>query len=216
MFYVYLLKDPRTGEPFYAGKGQGDRAWHHQREVVNGTAKSNPSKIKRIQQILDDGLQVEVSIVAEYAYEEDALDHEFHLIEATQGLTNVAPGGEPRNKIGLCAARLRRLQELLSQLVSLKNSKFPKRHLIRGEPIGLRAFEKLKAAGKTSPQDDEKMAAFLESLPPSQALMRRYYRICERIARVKLAVVSAEEELVSLRRSERRTRFEVSECAQAS
>jgi uncharacterized protein len=28
-FYVYVLVDPRTGRPFYVGKGVGDRCWQH-------------------------------------------------------------------------------------------------------------------------------------------------------------------------------------------
>jgi hypothetical protein len=89
MFYVYELRDPRNGVAFYVGKGQGDRAHAHQREVVRGTARSNPAKIAKIREILETGHQVEVSILAEYRDESDALDHEYHSIVSRPDLTNM-------------------------------------------------------------------------------------------------------------------------------
>ena len=34
-FYVYALKDPRDkpAKPFYVGKGTGNRAWDHQKNI---------------------------------------------------------------------------------------------------------------------------------------------------------------------------------------
>lgn len=32
--YVYLLRDPRNGEPFYVGKGRGSRVYHHVWDVL--------------------------------------------------------------------------------------------------------------------------------------------------------------------------------------
>jgi uncharacterized protein YdcH (DUF465 family) len=119
MFYVYELRDPRNGQVFYVGKGQGDRAYQHQREVLNGTAKTNPAKIAKIQEILAADMQVEVAIVAEYVYEEDALDHEFHLVEANPTLTNVMPGGASGMKISelyLAKSRYARLCNVCKQL----------------------------------------------------------------------------------------------------
>ena len=35
-FYVYALRDPRTGHVFYVGKGRGNRVFSHVRAVLAG------------------------------------------------------------------------------------------------------------------------------------------------------------------------------------
>lgn len=92
-FYVYQLVDPRTGLPFYVGKGQRDRAWQHQRDVEAGRPGKNERKVQRIREILQSGADVEVTIVAQYELESDALDHEYRLVDAMPTLTNIHPGG---------------------------------------------------------------------------------------------------------------------------
>ena len=54
--YVYALVDPRTNEPFYIGKGEGNRVFSH----VNGSEESIfvSEKIKQIQDIQTDGFDV--------------------------------------------------------------------------------------------------------------------------------------------------------------
>ena len=120
MFYVYELRDPRNGIAFYVGKGQGDRAYQHQREVINGKARINLAKISKIKGILEAGLQVEVCIIAEYDLEEDALDHEFHRIDKDMTLTNVAPGGSGgRSPLSKAVSDLRRAENLLKEIERL-------------------------------------------------------------------------------------------------
>ena len=46
-YYVYGLIDPKTKEPFYVGKGKGDRALHHLSENEN----INEAKQRRIKEI---------------------------------------------------------------------------------------------------------------------------------------------------------------------
>jgi hypothetical protein len=92
-FYVYQLADPRTGTVFYVGKGQNRRAWDHERAVAAGKSSGNRRKDDVIRDILAYGLCVDVQIVAEYADETDALDHEYRLVDAMPTLTNVQPGG---------------------------------------------------------------------------------------------------------------------------
>jgi len=92
-FYVYLLVDPRTGVPFYCGKGQRGRAWQHAIVVVRGDLSGNSRKVAKIQEILMRGGDVEIQIVAEYELENDALEHEFELVDSMPELTNIMPGG---------------------------------------------------------------------------------------------------------------------------
>lgn len=47
MFYVYQLIDPATNNPFYIGKGSGNRPKHHLYETEYNTA--NVRKYNKIQ-----------------------------------------------------------------------------------------------------------------------------------------------------------------------
>ena len=129
MYYVYELRDPRTSISFYGGKGCGGRAYEHQREVLRGTATSNPAKIACIKDILAAGFQVEVAIIAEYPFEEDALAHEFNMVAANPSWTNVMPGGIPTSPLSpLTAATLnvKRLKKLIAELNSILSKHFIK------------------------------------------------------------------------------------------
>lgn len=115
-FYVYQLVDPRDGLPFYVGKGQGWRAWQHQRAVQTGKPGGNASKVAKIEEILRTGSEVEVQIVAVYDLELEALDHEYRLVDASPTLTNVMPGGigrveTPEMALRRYRARKKKLQE---------------------------------------------------------------------------------------------------------
>ncbi len=53
-YYVYLYVDPRTNEPFYVGKGQGDRALAHLCDT------SESLKVARIKEIQALGLEPQI------------------------------------------------------------------------------------------------------------------------------------------------------------
>ena len=88
--YVYRLIDPRNGETFYVGKGQGDRIFAHIREQVEEDDPSN--KLKRIRDIHLAGFDVAHVIHRHGMEDKTAFEVEAALIDAYPGLTNVAGG----------------------------------------------------------------------------------------------------------------------------
>ena len=70
--YVYLCVDPRDGQPFYVGKGMGNRLFSHLKD------KSESAKVQRIEELRKLGLEPQLEILKYGLSEEDAL-----LVEAT-------------------------------------------------------------------------------------------------------------------------------------
>ena len=93
--YVYTLTDPRSGEIFYVGKGQGRRMYMHERLARLGRPAGNYEKFLRIQSILRDHQRPTLEIVICYDNALDAYDHERQLISkiGLENLTNIRPGG---------------------------------------------------------------------------------------------------------------------------
>ncbi len=93
-FYVYCLIDPRNGRVFYVGKGQGFRAWAHEKAVKAGKT-SNKVKSKVISEILGAGLSVGVTIVSRHSCELEAYKAEEQQIAhiGLDKLTNCNRGG---------------------------------------------------------------------------------------------------------------------------
>ncbi len=56
--YVYRLIDPRNGETFYVGKGQGNRVFSHSRGEQNLIGDDLDNKVKRIREIRLAGFEV--------------------------------------------------------------------------------------------------------------------------------------------------------------
>ena len=58
-WYVYRLIDPRNGETFYVGKGQGNRIFEHAKGLLDSDPEevSDP-KLQRIKDIRLAGLEV--------------------------------------------------------------------------------------------------------------------------------------------------------------
>lgn len=90
-FYVYLLVDPRTGLPFYVGKGKGKRCHAHRKEALEGR---RGAKYTRIREILVAGLECEVRKVKWFFDNTEALEYEAELIWTIgpKHLTNISKG----------------------------------------------------------------------------------------------------------------------------
>ena len=88
--YVYRLIDPRNGETFYVGKGQGNRVFAHIREQVEEDDPSN--KLRRIRDIRLAGFEVGHVIHRHGMDERTAFEVEAALMDAYPGLTNIAGG----------------------------------------------------------------------------------------------------------------------------
>lgn len=70
MYYVYKLIDPRNNQPFYIGKGTGNRWKAHLRETAENT--SNWYKYCKIKGIKDDKLEVICEFIAKDIEDEEA------------------------------------------------------------------------------------------------------------------------------------------------
>jgi len=88
--YVYRLIDPRNGETFYVGKGQGNRVFDHIHEKVDEDEPSN--KLRRIRDIHLSGFEVAHVIHRHGMDDRTAHEVESALMDAYPGLTNIAAG----------------------------------------------------------------------------------------------------------------------------
>ena len=90
-YYVYILRDPRDGKPFYVGKGKHRRMGQHVLQSDDNNAKA--AKIREIEAA---GRGIEYSVDSEWTREADAFWRESWLIQTTEGLTNIVHNN--RNK----------------------------------------------------------------------------------------------------------------------
>jgi len=91
MFYVYVYMDPTIEynkmhygvlfkyEPFYIGKGKGDRCNHHLKKVLRGNFKKT-EKNKRIKEILDSGESPIIEKILISNSESESLNREVDFI----------------------------------------------------------------------------------------------------------------------------------------
>ena len=101
--YVYRLIDPRNGETFYVGKGQGDRVFSHIREERDPEGDDVTNKLTRIREIRRAGFEVAHVIHRHGMDDKTAFEVEAALIDAYPGLTNIV-GGAGSNDYGVMHA----------------------------------------------------------------------------------------------------------------
>lgn len=101
-YYVYKLMDPRNGQVFYIGKGEGNRVYDHVQgaNIKLEEGEDNLSlKIATINEIKNEGLEVIHIIHRHGLTEEEAFQVEAALIDDYNGLTNIQ-AGHYSNQIG--------------------------------------------------------------------------------------------------------------------
>ncbi len=94
-WYVYRLIDPRNGETFYVGKGQGDRVFEHAKGALSAAQDEDSADLKfqRIKDISVAGRDV-AHVIHRHNIENAhlAFQIEAALIDAYPGLTNKVSG----------------------------------------------------------------------------------------------------------------------------
>lgn len=91
--YVYRLIDPRSGETFYVGRGQGQRVFQHASAAdVDPDQGAADPKLGRIREIRALGMDVAHVIHRHGMSEEAAREVEAALIDAYPGLSNRMAG----------------------------------------------------------------------------------------------------------------------------
>ena len=172
-FYVYALLDGRkpkpiiiggfkvTHEPFYIGKGQGDRALHHVNAILNGRNGTNAFKGNKIRSILRQGSQVLEVILDESLTERKAHAKEIEYI-ATIGrtplgpLTNLTDGGDGVSGLVHSQETIDKIRKIKSGTVMPEGFVEKRAQSMRSRPL----TEKLKTSEKRSAS----MLAYHESL----------------------------------------------------
>jgi hypothetical protein len=84
-WYVYVLVDPRSGLPFYVGKGKGERVFHHVAAAGRLDAETivEGLKLRRICEIVESGGVVQHRILRHgFANSEEAFGYEAAVIDA--------------------------------------------------------------------------------------------------------------------------------------
>lgn len=142
MYYVYQLVDPRTNQPFYIGKGSGNRAQTHLKEIPN---TRNVYKENKIANIRSQGLEPRIEYIAEniideslaYDIEEQTIIHYGRKGYEENGiLTNICLGSRPPNHKGKTyediygVERAHQQRELRTQLQIARGGYGPKKHTI--------------------------------------------------------------------------------------
>jgi len=89
IYYVYQLVDPNTNQPFYVGKGKGDRARSH---LTPNKKTNNPRKDAKIAEIRATGTEPQVVYLFENLSNDEAYIKEEELIKSLGRMGYDEPG----------------------------------------------------------------------------------------------------------------------------
>lgn len=151
IYYVYEYVDPRNNQPFYIGKGKGNRFNHHIKNLNDG---NNLHKTNKIKKILSENLDPIINIISSGLTETEAFEMERILIlkfgridNKTGCLVNLTDGGEGQSGWIPGYDYRKKMSESTS---GVKNGMFGKKHSeetknkIREKSIGRKASEETK------------------------------------------------------------------------
>ena len=99
--YIYRLIDPRNGETFYVGRGQGNRMFAHVAEATgpNSGEEQPDLKLQRIRAIKTSGFDVQHVVHRHGLDERLAREVEAALIDAFPGIANKMGGYDPERGV---------------------------------------------------------------------------------------------------------------------
>ena len=110
-YYVYLLIDPTTNQPFYVGKGKDERVFNHLKCALEFETVSD--KYDKIREINNENKTVGHIIVRHGLTEKEAYEIEASLIDVfdflKSGLTNIVGGQKSIEKGLMTTDEIKRL-----------------------------------------------------------------------------------------------------------
>lgn len=112
VYYVYQLVDPFTDEPFYVGKGSGDRAEQHIKEFDS----QNVLKRAKIETLKRKGADPRIEVIHENLTEQDALRLEVSYIRKYKRMTHNKDGKLTNLVLNGSADRIRNKSVVISCL----------------------------------------------------------------------------------------------------
>lgn len=139
IFYTYSLTDPETNNPFYVGKGHGERMYYHETLVRKGKSFRNKHLYNKILKIISSGNCIIYNKIVENVSETEAF-----LVEQN-AIKNI--GRSDLNLGPLC--NLTDGGDGTSGLIYNKKTKILRRHIVLGE--------KNPMYGKTHTEESKKL-----------------------------------------------------------
>lgn len=122
-YYVYLLIDPYTNQPFYVGKGKDDRVFNHLKCALELETASD--KYDRIREIGMNGDIVGHVIVRHGLTEKEAFEIEASIIDVLEfmnsGITNLVGGHKSIEKGLMTSNEIKRLYNA-EELLEISNN----------------------------------------------------------------------------------------------